>query len=80
MGRNGNVFPARMAIPAFVWEIQSVSQIPASTGTAAKMLRRSITDIVTKRMQKGTIWDFRMSGQLYVVATMIAESSRPQAD
>jgi len=57
-GRNGNVFPARVVIPVFASEIRSDSRIPASTSIAAKTLGRSITDTVTKRMQKGTILGF----------------------
>lgn len=78
-GSNGNVFPARMAIPAPVWEIRSDGRIPAFAGTAAKMLGEPITDIAAKRMLKGTILDFRIGNQLHVVATLAAKTSRPQA-
>jgi hypothetical protein len=35
--------------------------------------------MMTKRMPKGTIWDFRIGDHLYVVATRIAEGSRLSA-
>jgi hypothetical protein len=65
-----------MAIPALVWEFEIVDRIPVSASPTVKLPGRPITDIATKRMLKGTIWDLWVGDQLYVVATMATEIGR----